>query len=242
MSNASLMGPLLTLGMVGCAANASLYHPQAQSECGAECRDGLIRRETVELEGNPNVGTIIHLRQMHQTLKENETEAREIGRYQYEIYQELLKQDIPDVFVEELGLPPTCSFSDSLEGPLSDQGLACFYSMGGAAVYAQARHGVILHHTQTAEERARIYQVVLSSSIQDLMALNESFAPPHVLDFLDQHPGTKVALVFGAVHYFADDLIRLIPDPKKRPVLISVCWRVPEDWAVAPLINPICPR
>jgi hypothetical protein len=80
----------------------------------------------------------------------------------------------------------------------------------------------------------------MSLTLSEAMDLNESFAPPHVLAFLGENPGARIPLVFGAGHYFADNLVRAIPDPDRRPVLISVCWAVPESWTLAPLINPNC--
>lgn len=235
------MRSLVFLGVAGCGGSRPPCRPPAPTECGPPCFDTLTRVERIDLAGNPAVGTIVHLRQLHRTGAQDDEASRELGRYQYEIFRELQRQDFQDVFVETLPFPQTCPVSSPSTGVLNGQNVLGYYTLGGAAVYANTRHGVTLRPTQTPEETAIMLQSATSLGLQELMDLNESFAPPHVSRFLRTHPGSRAALVFGAGHDFADNFARTYPNPQQRPVLISVCWRVPGNWALAPLINPHCP-
>lgn len=230
------------LGLMSCAGARTHYDRVTPTACGAVCTDPLTRVERVDLPGNPQVGTIVHLRQLHPTLQESEAGEREIGRYQYEIFRELQRQVFQDVFVENIPPPLSCPADRPVAEGLSGQNVLDYYCMGGAPLYARSRSSVTLRPTQSREEAVAIAAAVLNSSLQELMDLNESFAPPHIFRFLRDHPGARAALVFGAGHDFADNFAQEYPDPARRPVLVSICWRVPSTWTMAAFINPHCPE
>jgi len=76
LSSPHLFNSLLLLGMSGCVSQARVS-PSVDG-------DTLTRREKVELAGNPEVGTIIHIRQLHRVgvdraPAEIEKELRRLG-------------------------------------------------------------------------------------------------------------------------------------------------------------------
>jgi hypothetical protein len=140
--NASMnfAGSLVFAGLTGCA---SAQHLQ--------------RIERVELEGNPSVGTIVHIRQIHRAGVETATEAVEIERYQREIFGELRRQNVRHVLNEVGTLYP-----------------------GAAEEYARHHAGVTLSRLRSAEDTAVLMERVWSVSPRELVSLDESQAVPHI--------------------------------------------------------------
>ncbi len=86
LSSPQLFNSLLLLGLTGCVSQARVS-PTVDG-------DTLTRREKIELAGNPEVGTIIHIRQLHRVGVDRA--PAEIDRYQAEIEKELRRLGLLD--------------------------------------------------------------------------------------------------------------------------------------------------
>lgn len=187
------------------------------------------RHVEVENEGDPSVGTIHYIRQLHKDLFSDSVDSK-TAMYQYNILKELDALGYNHIFAEG-NTEDTYSrgtwvtefikedFNDGIpEKPNAEQ-LRNLYLYGAASVYAVINPDVVLHKADdySANSRAvfRIIASVLSGEVidpgdetlkRDMDIDREQAAIESLSGYLSEHPGDSVVLIYGGAHEFKDNL------------------------------------
>lgn len=197
---------------------------------------------TVEINGDPKVGTIVNIGQFHKRPEFNNEQMAQVGEYQYKILLELLKNKPKHVFLESL-------YEDfSLDHPERSGDAANFIKSvfgngkmdvvpnnlqreiiaedGAAFVYAYLNDDVFIHKVLTKEESDLIDKSISNSEegwADKMFKEREKFASREVKTFLSENPGEKVYIIFGSAHSFEDDF-----KSERPPVLERVQFKMPD--------------
>lgn len=184
--------------------------------------------EKVEVKGDPNLGTVIHIRQFHITDQIDLPSVLVIGEYQFEILKKLIENEAVHVFAESLtvDLGPNAKLTDwkkykTLIRELFPEGeipekpnflqkliLARF---GAGSVYYFLFDDVHLHKTWTPEQARNFYafndyNMENSWTKYDVIHGREQLAMWQVMPFLRDNPGETAYLIYGAAHEFKDNV------------------------------------
>ena len=188
------------------------------------------------IPGNPEIGTIISIKQIHNN-EENSSKLAFVNperytaliRYQKEIYGELARGKIEHVFVEwiqagQLG-EVLQKWAEKMQEYKKDPRIRenMFAQYGWALMYFLEREGVTLHATESREILARVtkYMSKWDGKIpKDLNHERENFAIKEIYKFLQKNPAKKVALVFGSLHDFRDNM-DIFGKEKPRQEIVS---------------------
>lgn len=255
----------LMTGLGGCAASFSypdVYHTH------------LDRYTRVELNGNYHKGQVIHLKQLHGASGIPEMPQivkMEVGRYQYEIFRELLVLHPKHIFTEGFAVTRTYPFpgpfldertttlEDGTTGmlrnlkPPNDSNLSLFWQFTADRYYAQGIGGVTLHRVMTKQEGGYVNHIVdryvqhvheANEGMElssDFQEQREDWAVREILAFMSHHPGERVVLVYGAAHSFKNNFINTGIMESQLPQLVSMCWILPDDWNLAAIQSDNCP-
>ena len=227
---------------------AGTHRLGAQKAVAADKRDKLLpqgRVEKVELEGNPNAGEVVFIRQIHDRPGLPPDVKQLIGQYQFRILQELTDRKVKDVFAESLyedivpGDPRRNDpkgmigavkkiFPNGVPSEPNPLQLNMLTNVGACSIYAYLNPDVTLHRTYANyAEYMKIDAEIkrwstspkgMDKAMDIVLNKREELATRELMAFLKQNPGKKVALVFGVSHEFKDDLLK----QASLPVLTSV--------------------
>lgn len=191
-------------------------------------RDNSRADVTLENDGNPDVGRIVNIQQLHDRPEFTEKQREFVAEYQFEILRFLNRQEFEHVFVESLyeNLRPQdkegelitdavkLAFKDGIPSKPNELQKEMLVELGAAQVYAYFRDSVFLHKTYTPEESRKIDETIeklghySEESFQLMMSRREELATREIELFLSKNRGATVALIFGAFHsfkkYFSD--------------------------------------
>lgn len=183
--------PLLTIGTLSlmassCCRDETTSHPtpvtasaSASSSATAAPAISLSRKERIEIEGDPKVGTVYFVRQFHRHRMAMATN-REVGEYQLAILRELAERKPTHIFKESLTeevspqelADPLGSYTSkeyrtsqddvrkAFQGPWAvTNSLQRGYlgKLGADLVYGLMTPGVSLHKTWTKDEETELY-------------------------------------------------------------------------------------
>lgn len=201
--------------------------------------------ERLELEGNPNFGTVIFLRQTHDRPELNDRIRVAVGRFQVAMLFYLMERNAQHVFDEGstqdmLAYIPTTPWPEHqglerarnllvqrlLSGNIANSSLSLHASDGAAGVYGLLFNDVSFHRSVEPWEedyyRRITHNPSLPKHLRDYyrMQVRERAAARQIITFFREQPGEVVYLIYGARHEFADDF----SDPFFNPRLISVTF------------------
>lgn len=204
-------------------------------------RQSLIRFRTIErleVDGDPNVGSVVFIRQIHDRPEINNELRIPIGNYQFGIMLYLMSHNATHLFMEGLteDIPNNPQVEAVNIGPLAN---ATFHHtltnqfyidltrlMAGDFYAAFYPHDVYQHRTAEPEEEEVVFSIIdspLSSGTQAehyTMAVRESLATTQIMRFLRDHPEETAYLIYGSAHEFTDNFASY-PYP---PRVISVSF------------------
>lgn len=237
---------LLSLGIFSGAACGMPKWPDPESE------EKPVRRIRVDLEGDPEIGTLIFIRQSHLELRfkggrDDDTDHLiETLFYQAEIYDLLSELKPKHLFSEGLSrdFPPSQreelqQYFNELNKPWQKH-LAKFkdervkqrflLTVNGADRYyaANTEEDIFLHKVQTQEQSEQHKKIKIDEADMSfwkfIINTREEWATREIINFFRDNPGETAVLVFGGAHSFCDDFIRA----GFRPHIISVWWESPR--------------
>jgi len=189
------------------------------------------RTDKVVLKGNPEVGDVTWFRQAHYAPWLDKNTKTAVALYQAQILRGLVPGKFQVVFSET----PWVEDKDTMDGMrkavlhhfgagydldrLTPGQLDCLYRAGADVVYSVLQPGVALKGTQSKplHSATTLVHRITSQSPGDTRSrpltlfARERQTTMKVREYLDQHPGSKVALLFGALHDFRFDFRRDLP-------------------------------
>lgn len=195
--------------------------------------------ERTVLSGNPRIGRVTHVHQMHSIQESehipalNDAVKELVAQYQTEILRHLQSTHYDAIFVEGMPHNSTKKISDArphvlrafphgiphTEIDLTHEQRACLFSFDAGVVYS------ILTNTPLFGAEQRYIQEAGARSLESnkgyrhgdvrtqisLFFARERFASKMVRTYLDAHPGKRVALIYGAGHTFGKSFERDLP-------------------------------
>lgn len=196
-----------------------------------------------EIEGDPKIGTIIYVRQLHQPPPNNpitKDELKEIAAYQYDIIDFLRERKAEHLFEEGQteDIPPGKFLEFKLKNSL-ESGFEHFIQSlfrkkkeaivaeefelvaeQGSNFYAVLNPKATLHKTFTPEQKEERERLRQTKSEEEIRDKREGWAVAQVKEFLEHNPGATIYLVYGGSHEFQDDFLKW----EKPPVLVSIAF------------------
>lgn len=193
------------------------------------------------LKGNPAIGHVAHIRQMHRygegdidtSAELSRTEKEIIAQYQAEILRHLMGSKYDVIYLEGILFDDARkvhayearirqSFPQGIPHEnevLNDAQRNCLYTCGAGMVYG------VLTGTPIKGPEQRYLMVGAQRSIEkhggfhtkdtyahlSLFFARERFAAKEVRKYLDAHPGARVALIYGSGHTFETNFERDLP-------------------------------
>lgn len=193
-----------------------------KNEYAPSYREGYRRRDMVSLTGSSLVGEVDFIRQVHDIPGQNESDRLLVSYSQEFVLRHLVTIGPKFVFDEGTasGILPSSSYREEAlgikealaafpgglpEGDLTYFQRSTLIKLGAARLYAALHPDVSVMPT-TSEESHTLQRLIQgrdpSLRAVCVITLREQEALKHIRDFLDKHPGEKVALVYGAAHHF----------------------------------------
>lgn len=205
------------------------------------------RLEETEVDGDPKVGVIVHIRMLHHNAFTGNAD-RLAQAYQQRMYEELKREDAKDIFYEGIWIDKekekeslihklrpeemsqTVFFDKTKGGGLSlAEADALVAPFGAVPAYYMGYKGVTVHgiETELIDETYKKFKALDRGEIeyddQTLKLIGqqrERIIAEVLMNFLKEHPGKTVTLVLGAAHELRDD----IEAYEHPPVLKSVSF------------------
>jgi len=194
--------------------------------------------QSVEMSGNPLVGTVQLIKQIHNVEGLSFQPKKTVGEYQFEILKLLLREKPLHVFWEGMSEAEAKAVPLELGEPLgeiigskripekpSDPQLWSIASSGAAEVYRRMNPGAFLHLTETAQEREvndRESEAFPERRREIIYDRREQQAMSKVMAYLAEHPGQTVYLIYGAGHRWGpEDLPEARRAPADRPQIVA---------------------
>ena len=200
-----------------------------------------LERKTL-IDGDPNVGKVIHMKQLHWR-DENSQELNIIaGKYQLSLLKELKKVEITDLFSE--GLHPEFDISarinaikrdvlprlpkDPYNDDFTDEQLFYLAYNGAGFIHkALSEEPVNIHCAARTEDLEHIHETVeikgdTSETRKLYMTKHEELLVGAVSNFLNQNEGASSVVFFGASHDLIPHFLNKYGNEESCPVLESV--------------------
>jgi len=202
-------------------------------------RAGIISQRAIrrlEVNGDPAVGNIIFIRQVHDRPEFENPNYRNarlaVGDYQYGILHYLAEHNATEIFGEayashhfangqvnftNISSNHLCSFPF----PINETVRLMLTERGAESVYQNCNGDVNIHPTMNAQEAAELEPIILNpNALSDedyhtiIMVRREAMATREIMSFLSIRPGVTIYLVYGRRHEFADNFLALANPPQ----------------------------
>jgi len=210
----------------------------------------LSQHERTELAGDASKGTLYFLRQLHNAPGLSERRQQFIGLYQYRILQFLEEKKIKHVFAEAMTEKLTgaeagrqmkdaygakwdeifSQYAGELSPTPSDKWKTFAFYLGADALYGLRNPDVVLHPVASVSENQLIVRLIKEGAPKSrrfVYDMRESWATRELLDYINQHPGEDVVLIYGVVHSFCDDFQKAGSD-----IQIKGIWWEPKSAGI----------
>jgi len=208
-------------------------------------REGYLQRQVITLPGCSDIGTVTFIRQVHSLPRLSDSDLELISYSQEVILRHLAATDARVIFDEGQtdDIPPFSDVRQELlsvkevhavfpEGipseELAPQQRRLLARLGAVEVYAALNPGVAL--MATAGKDFERWQLSLQGVRPDLkeacaVPLREQEAVRKIREYLSQHPGEEVFLVYGAGHFFNQISLDVKGDELARyPLIRALDW------------------
>ena len=182
------------------------------------------------MKGNPDIGTIHVIQQIHNVAELSDLKRQDVGRYQAEILRMLLREKPPVVFNEStVGVPvgdaanyffggdslflKELKQSGELPGEFTPLQLSYLTDRGASLFYKGLNPDAEIMPVISEREYNRYRSEVkpdMERHERDAIVMDrrERLAMAEIERYFDEHPGANVFLVYGAAHQWGPEDLR----------------------------------